>query len=76
MHSCHFGTNSTDISRVDLSHTSDVHVITGLLKLYFRELADPIFPEVLYNDFIRAARMPEAIVLFLLDVLMQGLPTT
>ena len=39
-----------------MSHTSDVHVITGLLKLYFRELADPIFPEALYNDFIRAAR--------------------
>lgn len=32
----------------------DVHVITGALKLFFRELPEPLFPFSHFNDFIAA----------------------
>lgn len=32
----------------------DVHVITGALKLFFRELPDPLFPFSYFNDFVTA----------------------
>ncbi|VDN57974.1 unnamed protein product [Dracunculus medinensis] len=36
----------------------DVHVLTGSLKLFFRELSEPIFPSALAKDFIHANRLP------------------
>ena len=35
----------------------DVHVACGLLKLYFRELSEPIFLDRLYSEFVAAGRM-------------------
>ena len=35
----------------------DVHVACGLLKLYFRELSEPIFLDRLYAEFVSAGRM-------------------
>lgn len=32
----------------------DVHVITGALKLFFRELPEPLFPYSHFNRFITA----------------------
>lgn len=49
------GSYVTDPAELNLEAERDVHAITGLLKLYFRELAEPVFPEVLYHDFIVAA---------------------
>ena len=43
-----------DVVSLDLTETPDVHAITGLLKLYFRELAEPAFTEELYPQFIAA----------------------
>ncbi|TNN84842.1 Rho GTPase-activating protein 27 [Liparis tanakae] len=37
----------------------DVHVITGALKLFFRELPEPLFPFSHFNDFITAIRNPD-----------------
>ncbi|XP_054898766.1 rho GTPase-activating protein 27-like isoform X3 [Poeciliopsis prolifica] len=37
----------------------DVHVITGALKLFFRELPEPLFPFSNFNDFITAIRIPD-----------------
>uniref|UniRef100_A0A665WC83 Rho GTPase activating protein 27 n=1 Tax=Echeneis naucrates TaxID=173247 RepID=A0A665WC83_ECHNA len=37
----------------------DVHVITGALKLFFRELAEPLFPYSHFNGFITAIRIPD-----------------
>ncbi|VDK77625.1 unnamed protein product [Litomosoides sigmodontis] len=37
----------------------DVHVLTGALKLFFRELSEPIFPFHLAKDFIYANRLPK-----------------
>uniref|UniRef100_A0A183EIJ9 Rho-GAP domain-containing protein n=1 Tax=Gongylonema pulchrum TaxID=637853 RepID=A0A183EIJ9_9BILA len=41
-----------------LSGEDDVHVLTGALKLFFRELSEPIFPASLAKDFIFANRLP------------------
>ncbi|KAM9296537.1 rho GTPase-activating protein 27-like [Gastrophryne carolinensis] len=35
----------------------DVHVITGALKLFFRELPEPLFPYSHFNDFIDAIKL-------------------
>uniref|UniRef100_A0A3B5LB15 Uncharacterized protein n=1 Tax=Xiphophorus couchianus TaxID=32473 RepID=A0A3B5LB15_9TELE len=37
----------------------DVHVITGALKLFFRELPEPLFPFSHFNDFIAAIRISD-----------------
>ncbi|KAG8008755.1 Rho GTPase-activating protein 27 [Nibea albiflora] len=37
----------------------DVHVITGALKLFFRELPEPLFPFSHFNKFIAAIRIPD-----------------
>ncbi|XP_029977457.1 rho GTPase-activating protein 15 isoform X2 [Sphaeramia orbicularis] len=37
----------------------DVHVITGALKLFFRELPEPLFPFSHFNKFIEAIRTPD-----------------
>ncbi|KHN77437.1 WW domain-containing protein [Toxocara canis] len=41
-----------------LVREEDVHVLTGALKLFFRELSEPIFPINLAKDFIHANRLP------------------
>ncbi|XP_056894790.1 rho GTPase-activating protein 27-like isoform X1 [Takifugu flavidus] len=37
----------------------DVHVITGALKLFFRELPEPLFPFSHFNKFVAAIRIPD-----------------
>ena len=37
----------------------DVHSVSSLLKLYFRELPDPLCTYKLYEGFLEAARAPE-----------------
>uniref|UniRef100_A0A3B3BHZ7 Rho GTPase activating protein 27 n=1 Tax=Oryzias melastigma TaxID=30732 RepID=A0A3B3BHZ7_ORYME len=37
----------------------DVHVITGALKLFFRELPEPLFPYSHFEAFISAIRIPD-----------------
>ncbi len=34
----------------------DTHVLTGTLKLFFRELKDPLFPFDLFDRFLAAIR--------------------
>lgn len=34
----------------------DIHVITGALKMFFRELPEPIIPFILFDEFIAAVR--------------------
>ncbi|XP_029428336.1 rho GTPase-activating protein 27 isoform X2 [Rhinatrema bivittatum] len=38
----------------------DVHVITGALKLFFRELPEPLFPYSHFDRFIAAIKIPDA----------------
>ena len=35
-----------------LAKDSDIHVITGLLKLYFRELPESLFTDALYPNLV------------------------
>ncbi|KAI9334453.1 Rho GTPase activation protein [Pilaira anomala] len=44
------------ISEEDLS---DINNVTGVLKLWFRELPDPLFPSASYHQFLEAAKLPE-----------------
>ncbi|KAJ8264611.1 hypothetical protein GJAV_G00151270 [Gymnothorax javanicus] len=37
----------------------DIHVITGALKLFFRELPEPLFPFSHFNSFLAAIKIPE-----------------
>ncbi|XP_041087293.1 rho GTPase-activating protein 12-like [Polyodon spathula] len=43
---------------LDDGHWEDVHVITGSLKLFFRELPEPLFPFTHFNNFIAAIKIP------------------
>ncbi|KAH9945657.1 hypothetical protein B0H21DRAFT_744108 [Amylocystis lapponica] len=53
-----------------LDGVDDPHVLASLLKLWLRELCDPLVPDELYNDCITHAHVPEACV-----QLVQRLPT-
>lgn len=32
--------------------SADIHAVTGILKLYFRELPEPLFTESSYQNFV------------------------
>lgn len=34
----------------------DIHAVTGMLKLYFRELPEPLFTEANYTNFVESLR--------------------
>ncbi|ULU00828.1 hypothetical protein L5515_004183 [Caenorhabditis briggsae] len=38
----------------------DIHVLTGALKLFFRELSEPLFPISLHKEYTAAMQMPNA----------------
>ncbi|XP_075993661.1 rho GTPase-activating protein 12-like isoform X6 [Genypterus blacodes] len=37
----------------------DIHVTTGALKMYFRELPEPLFSYALFHDFVNAIKIPD-----------------
>mmetsp|Transcript_30103 Transcript_30103/g.79011 ORF Transcript_30103/g.79011 Transcript_30103/m.79011 type:complete len:756 (+) Transcript_30103:154-2421(+) len=45
-----------DIFTAPISDADEVHTVSGLFKLYFRELEDPLFTDTLYDQFMVAAR--------------------
>ena len=48
--------HSVGVSRVDIGSWPDVNVFAGALKLYLRELPEPLFSYALYEPFVQAAR--------------------
>lgn len=44
---------------LDDGHVTEVHVVTGALKLFFRELPEPLFPFSSYDKFIAAIQLAE-----------------
>ena len=38
---------------------SDIHCVAGLLKLYFRQLPQPLYPTELYADFIQTIKLTD-----------------
>lgn len=50
----------TDVNAVDIlsdDWSADINVVSGALKLWFRELPEPLLTYGLYHGFIEAARM-------------------
>uniref|UniRef100_A0A8C6TSZ6 Rho GTPase activating protein 27 n=1 Tax=Neogobius melanostomus TaxID=47308 RepID=A0A8C6TSZ6_9GOBI len=47
--------------RVNLSDSKweDIHVTTGALKMFFRDLPEPLFPYGLFHDFVSAIKSPD-----------------
>jgi len=45
-----------------LAKDSDIHVITGLLKLYFRELPESLFTDALYPNFVTGMGIDDDVV--------------
>ena len=41
----------------DVSDASDINSVAGVLKLYLRELREPLFPIVYFDQFMELARM-------------------
>eukprot|EP01136_Pigoraptor_vietnamica_P013882 Opistho-1_new@55392 len=48
-----------DSSKVDLSTIPDPHAVTAILKQYFRELADPVFTDILYPRFMEVGHITD-----------------
>ncbi|MBN3288779.1 RHG27 protein, partial [Polyodon spathula] len=44
---------------LDDGQWEDIHVITGSLKLFFRELPEPLFPFTHFDNFIAAIKIPD-----------------
>ena len=38
-----------------LNHWKDINAVAGVLRCYFRELQDPLFPKAYYQEFIDAS---------------------
>ncbi|CAI4230489.1 unnamed protein product [Auanema sp. JU1783] len=58
-----------------LVNEEDVHVLTGSLKLFFRELAEPVFPMAMTKDFLSANQVQQAKLRFKkFDELLKSLP--
>ncbi|XP_015240207.1 PREDICTED: rho GTPase-activating protein 15 [Cyprinodon variegatus] len=47
---------------LDLDHNQweDIHVITGALKMYFRELPEPLFPFRFFEQFVETVKIKES----------------
>ncbi|XP_030052484.1 rho GTPase-activating protein 9 isoform X2 [Microcaecilia unicolor] len=44
---------------LDDNEWEDIHVVTGALKLFFRELPEPLIPYALFDHFVEAAKLPD-----------------
>lgn len=50
-----FKFESGDPNPISEEDLSDINNVTGVLKLWFRELPDPLFPSASYHQFLDAA---------------------
>uniref|UniRef100_A0A914HCK2 Uncharacterized protein n=1 Tax=Globodera rostochiensis TaxID=31243 RepID=A0A914HCK2_GLORO len=57
-----------------MQHEEDIHVLTGALKLFLRELSEPTFPVPMHKDFMSAMRETGIKRLRLIDDLLIRLP--
>ncbi|KAK7881687.1 hypothetical protein WMY93_030096 [Mugilogobius chulae] len=51
-----FAVNHDEKLELDDSKWEDIHVITGALKMFFRELPEPLFTYACFNDFVNAIK--------------------
>ena len=58
LHSLHVHTWYFFVGRdplAGLNHWKDINAVAGLLRVYFRELEDPLFPSSYYQAFIKTS---------------------
>lgn len=60
----------TEKGKYELEGVDDPHIPASLMKLWLRELCDPVVPEEMYNVCISSSKLPEACV-----ELVKRLPT-
>ncbi|XP_062376741.1 rho GTPase-activating protein 12b isoform X2 [Sardina pilchardus] len=54
-----FAINHDETVELDDSKWEDIHVTTGALKMFFRELPEPLFTYASFNDFVNAIKSPD-----------------
>ena len=45
---------------LDNNQWEDIHVVTGALKMFFRELPEPLFPFRFFQPFVEAVKIKES----------------
>ena len=63
-----------DFHLIKILNFQDVHSVSSLLKMYFRELPNPLCTYYLYDQFVEAARAPENERLVMMRDVVQQLP--
>jgi Rho GTPase-activating protein 32 len=58
----------------DSTITQDIHSVASLLKMYFRELPNPLCTYQLYTHFVSAVQAPESERLIKMREAVQKLP--
>uniref|UniRef100_A0A8C3TYL4 Rho GTPase-activating protein 15 n=1 Tax=Catharus ustulatus TaxID=91951 RepID=A0A8C3TYL4_CATUS len=54
-----FVVNQEEKLNLDDSQWEDIHVVTGALKMFFRELPEPLFPYCLFEQFVEAIKIQD-----------------
>ncbi|XP_030808313.1 rho GTPase-activating protein 15 [Camarhynchus parvulus] len=54
-----FVVNQEEKLNLDDSQWEDIHVVTGALKMFFRELPEPLFPYSLFEQFVEAIKIQD-----------------
>ncbi|KAM4897633.1 rho GTPase-activating protein 15 [Sylvia borin] len=54
-----FVVNQEEKLNLDDSQWEDIHVVTGALKMFFRELPEPLFPYCFFEQFVEAIKIPD-----------------
>ncbi|KAM5153347.1 rho GTPase-activating protein 15 [Mantella aurantiaca] len=55
-----FVVNQEEKLNLDDSQWEDIHVVTGALKMFFRELSEPLFPRSFFEQFVEAIRIQDS----------------
>ncbi|XP_061835047.1 rho GTPase-activating protein 12-like isoform X4 [Nerophis lumbriciformis] len=54
-----YAVNHDEKVNLDDSKWEDIHVTTGALKMFFRELPEPLFTYTLFHDFVSSIKLPD-----------------
>ncbi|XP_013815191.1 rho GTPase-activating protein 15 [Apteryx mantelli] len=54
-----FVVNQEEKLNLDDSQWEDIHVVTGALKMFFRELPEPLFPYCFFEQFVEAIKIQD-----------------
>uniref|UniRef100_A0A8D0GM76 Rho GTPase activating protein 15 n=1 Tax=Sphenodon punctatus TaxID=8508 RepID=A0A8D0GM76_SPHPU len=70
-----FVVNQEEKLNLDDSQWEDIHVVTGALKMFFRELPEPLFPYCFFEHFVEAIKnQDDSIRIKSIKALVQKLP--